>query len=161
MAFHPEALKSEEHRKRHPLGRIPVLEDGDVINVDQPLSYFENNWDDDAKYSESISFRSDYDINGVKIIFPPFNPPYHLGQYLETYFLYEYPKAEDIAEDQKQYIQNYIRDFENSLFNIDNTASDRDYNNYIDIDSFVDYFILNELTGNICLLYTSPSPRDS
>ena len=30
MAFHPEVLKSEEHRKRHPLGRIPVLEDGDV-----------------------------------------------------------------------------------------------------------------------------------
>ena len=30
MPFHPEALKSEEHRKRHPLGRIPVLEDGDI-----------------------------------------------------------------------------------------------------------------------------------
>ena len=63
--------------------------------------------------------------------------------------MYEYPKADDITDEQKQYIQNYIRDFENSLFNIDNTASDRDYNNYIDIDSFVDYFILNELTGNI------------
>ena len=25
MPFHPEALKSEEHRKRHPLGRIPVI----------------------------------------------------------------------------------------------------------------------------------------
>ena len=25
MPFHPEALKSEEHRKRHPLGRIPVF----------------------------------------------------------------------------------------------------------------------------------------
>jgi glutathione S-transferase len=30
MAFHPKDLKSDEHRKRHPLGRIPVLEDGDV-----------------------------------------------------------------------------------------------------------------------------------
>jgi glutathione S-transferase len=30
MAFHPKDLKSEEHRRRHPLGRIPVLEDGDV-----------------------------------------------------------------------------------------------------------------------------------
>ena len=30
MAFHPKDLKSEEHRKRHPLGRIPVLEDGDI-----------------------------------------------------------------------------------------------------------------------------------
>ena len=26
----PKDLKSEEHRKRHPLGRVPVLDDGDV-----------------------------------------------------------------------------------------------------------------------------------
>lgn len=30
MDFHPRALKSAEHRARHPLGRVPVLEDGDV-----------------------------------------------------------------------------------------------------------------------------------
>jgi glutathione S-transferase len=30
MDFHPKDLKSEEHRARHPLGRVPVLEDGDV-----------------------------------------------------------------------------------------------------------------------------------
>lgn len=30
MAFHPKDLKSDEHRARHPLGRIPVLEDGDI-----------------------------------------------------------------------------------------------------------------------------------
>ena len=30
MAFHPTDLKSDEHRSRHPLGRIPVLDDGDV-----------------------------------------------------------------------------------------------------------------------------------
>ncbi len=30
MAFHPKDLKTEEHRKRHPLGRIPVLDDGDI-----------------------------------------------------------------------------------------------------------------------------------
>ena len=30
MAFHPKDLKSNEHRKRHPLGRIPVLDDGDI-----------------------------------------------------------------------------------------------------------------------------------
>ena len=30
MAFHPKDLKSDAHRARHPLGRIPVLEDGDV-----------------------------------------------------------------------------------------------------------------------------------
>ena len=30
MAFHPKDLKSDEHRQRHPLGRIPVLDDGEV-----------------------------------------------------------------------------------------------------------------------------------
>ena len=30
MAFHPKDLKSDEHRARHPLGRVPVLEDGEV-----------------------------------------------------------------------------------------------------------------------------------
>ena len=30
MDFHPKDLKSDEHRARHPLGRIPVLEDGEV-----------------------------------------------------------------------------------------------------------------------------------
>ena len=30
MAFHPSDLKSDEHRARHPLGRVPVLDDGDV-----------------------------------------------------------------------------------------------------------------------------------
>lgn len=31
MSFHPKDLKSDEHRSRHPLGRIPVLEDGDLL----------------------------------------------------------------------------------------------------------------------------------
>ena len=30
MALHPKDLKSDEHRKRHPLGRVPVLDDGEV-----------------------------------------------------------------------------------------------------------------------------------
>lgn len=31
MRFHPEDLKSDAHRARHPLGRIPVLEDEDTM----------------------------------------------------------------------------------------------------------------------------------
>ena len=30
MDFHPSSLKSDEHRARHPLGRVPVLDDDDV-----------------------------------------------------------------------------------------------------------------------------------
>ena len=31
MPFSKEGLKSDEHRARHPLGRVPVLEDGEVM----------------------------------------------------------------------------------------------------------------------------------
>lgn len=31
LEFHPRELKSDEHRARHPLGRVPVLEDGEVM----------------------------------------------------------------------------------------------------------------------------------
>jgi glutathione S-transferase len=34
MEFHPKALKSDEHRARHPLGRVPVLVDGDVMLIE-------------------------------------------------------------------------------------------------------------------------------
>ena len=30
MDFHPKDLKSDQHRARHPLGRVPVLDDDDV-----------------------------------------------------------------------------------------------------------------------------------
>ena len=30
IKFHPSELKSDEHRKRHPLGRVPVLEEGEI-----------------------------------------------------------------------------------------------------------------------------------
>ncbi len=31
MKFHPSELKSNEHRERHPLGRVPVLEDNGIV----------------------------------------------------------------------------------------------------------------------------------
>ena len=30
MEFHPKDLKSDAHRARHPLGRVPVLDDGEI-----------------------------------------------------------------------------------------------------------------------------------
>ena len=77
------------------------------------------NWDDDARYTEENSFRSKYDIDGKLIGFDPYGPPYHGDQYLETYFLYEYPKAENISEAQKEYIQDYIFEFETALLTDD------------------------------------------
>lgn len=114
-----------------------------------PLSYFLNNWDDDARYTAQNSFRSKFDINRNLITFPPFAPPYHANQYLETYFMYEYPKAEDITDAQKSYIANYLQEFETALIQDNFGAGQRTYAHYIDIASFVDYFIINELGRNV------------
>lgn len=122
---------------------------GGDLNIDQPLEYFEHNWDDDARYTSDISFRSQYDINGDLLDFDPYDPPYHPNQYLETYFLYEYPKAENITDAQKAYIQGYIHDFETALLTDDFTTEIRTYIDYIDLSSFVDYFIINEVCRNV------------
>ncbi len=122
---------------------------GGDLNINQPLEYFESNWEDDARYTSDISFRSQYDINGDLIEFEPYDPPYHPNQYLETYFLYEYPKAEDITDAQKAYIQGYIHDFETALLTDDFTTEIRTYTDYIDLSSFVDFFIINEVCRNV------------
>jgi len=128
--------------------KIDKTAGGDVA-PGQPLSYYENNWDDDARYNEDISFRSIYATDQSVLDFEPFRDPYHPLQYMETYFLYEYPKAADISIEQKAYIQNYVQEFETALINDDFTTDVRTYTDYIDINSFVDYFILNELVRNI------------
>jgi spore coat protein CotH len=51
--------------------------------------------------------------------------------------------------EQKTYIQNYIADFENALKGPDYTDDLLGYPNYIDVDSFIDYFIISELSKNI------------
>ena len=128
--------------------KIDKTTGGDVA-TDQSLSYYEENWDDDARYSEEISFRSKYDINGDLLSDPAFDPPYHSNQYLETYFLYEYPKADQITSQQKEYIQKYIEEFETALLNDDFSSDDRLYIDYIDLNSFIDFFIINEITSNV------------
>jgi hypothetical protein len=122
---------------------------GGDLALDQPLEYYETNWDDDARYTIENSFRSSYDIYGNQLDFEPYGPPYHSNQYLETYFLYEYPDAEDITNAQKQYIQDYLHDFETALLTDDFSSGSRTYTEYIDHSSFVDYFILNELCRNV------------
>lgn len=122
---------------------------GGDLGLNEPLEYFENNWEDDARYQERFSFRSRYDIFGNLLDFEPYRPPYHPDQYLETYFIYEDPKPVDITAEQKEYIQNYIDDFETALRNEDFNSSTRTYTNYIDLNSFVDYFLINELCRNV------------
>ena len=67
---------------------------------------------------------------------------------INAVFEFCYPKPEDILDVQKDYIKNYITEFEAALYNTDFNDS-IDYRTYIDINSFIDYLIINELTKNI------------
>ncbi len=63
-------------------------------------------------------------------------------------FQYVYPKYDDITEGQKEYIETYITDFEQELWDTDIPNLYDAYSKYIDINSFVDHLILTELSKN-------------
>ena len=128
--------------------KIDKTSGSDVLGT-HPLSYYDSNWDDDCRYTEYNSFRSNYDINRNRITFAPYGPPYNSNKYLETYFVYDYPKPETINAQQKAYIKKYIDDFETALLTDNFSTTTRTYTNYIDRKSFVDFFIINEVAGNI------------
>jgi hypothetical protein len=115
----------------------------------KPLSYFMNNWDDDARYTAFNSFRSRFDIFGNSLSLSPFGLPYHPDQYLETYFTYEYPSADNITSVQKDYIEDYLYRFEKALLEENILGKEPEYLKYIDLESFLDYFLITELCRNV------------
>jgi hypothetical protein len=75
-------------------------------------------------------------------------PPY-LNAWQKIYFMYHYPKPEDIAEVQKNYIQSFIDSFETKIYNPGFADTINGYAAFIDVSSFEDFFILNELNKNV------------
>jgi spore coat protein CotH len=120
---------------------------GSDVTGSHPFEYYLNNWDDDLRYTEHNSFRSKYDIFSQPMAISPYGSTNN--KYLETYFLYEYPDADAINPAQKAYIQNYMNGFETALLADDFNSDNRTYTDYIDRKSFIDYFIINEVCGNI------------
>ena len=62
--------------------------------------------------------------------------------------VYEYPKPLDITAPQKTYIQTFVNDLETALYSPNFTDPINGYQKYLDTDSFIDYFIVNELSRN-------------
>lgn len=120
------------------------LTGGYILKIDKTSGDIGNDEDNVAAYSEAFGFRSKYSPNESIHSFEP----YGTKRGIETYFLYEYPRAELINSAQKNYVQQYINDFEDALVEEDFSDDSRMYENYIDVNSFVDFFILNELSAN-------------
>lgn len=58
-----------------------------------------------------------------------------------------YPE-DNVSTEQHDYIKNYFITFENSLFSADFTDQNKGYKQYFDIDSYVNYYLVNEILGN-------------
>ena len=61
----------------------------------------------------------------------------------------EYPKITDITDAQFNYIKNYVTEFETSLKGSDYLTPKAKWRGMIDIDSFIDYFLITEFTKNV------------
>lgn len=64
------------------------------------------------------------------------------------YYQYEYPRAEDITAPQQAYIKSVLDTFETVMQSpaFNNPATG--YEKYLEVNSFVDYFIINEFSKN-------------
>lgn len=118
---------------------------GYILKIDKTSGDTGNSdWEGDALYSENLGFRSDYGADGELLDYEPFGDK--RGE--ETYFLYEYPDRDRINDRQKAYIQDYIASFEEALRTDDFSTPNRTYTDYIDLNSFADFFLLNEIAAN-------------
>ena len=71
------------------------------------------------------------------------------GAWQRIYYQYDTPKLEDLAPEQISYIKNFVFTFENLMTKPEYADPQNGYAQHIDIDSFVDYFILNEISRNV------------
>jgi len=60
----------------------------------------------------------------------------------------KYPDEDEISQDQKDYITGHFQQFEDALFASNFTDPVNGYRKYFDVDSYVNYYIVNEVMGN-------------
>jgi len=75
-------------------------------------------------------------------------PPYP-GAWQEIEYLYHYPKPDEIQLAQKQYIQEFIHNFESVMNSANFNDPESGYPSIIDMNSFIDFILINEFTKNV------------
>lgn len=66
----------------------------------------------------------------------------------DVHFLYEYPAADIINPAQKTYIASYVDSLERALYSPQFADPKKGYRNFLDVKSFIDYLLINELARN-------------
>ena len=67
----------------------------------------------------------------------------------DIYYVYNFPKPDEITAQQKTYIKNFVYDFESVLYGSDFKNPVTGYSAYINVTSFIDYFIVSEVSRNV------------
>jgi hypothetical protein len=125
-----EKIKRDKNRVDISKNKPEDISGGYIIKIDKPTG-------DGDSFNSDIAFMSEYTSGGIK------------GLNKNPTFLYEYPKNDDISDDQKEYIQNYIQGFENALASENFLSEEDGYRQFINIESFIDFFLLNEISRNV------------
>lgn len=66
----------------------------------------------------------------------------------KVFYQYHYPEADRITTQQMDYIQNYMREFEEALMSPNFRDPVTGYKRFIDLQSFADMFLITELAKN-------------
>ncbi|UCH13728.1 MAG: CotH kinase family protein [Bacteroidales bacterium] len=106
--------------------------------------------DSDDNAGDSLTggyiFKTDYfdETDSWKSSYPPFDRPE-----AEVYFVYHDPEPDEITIQQKDYIQNFVYTFETVLHGNNFKDPAEGYRTFIDVNSFIDYFIIGEISRDV------------
>ncbi len=79
----------------------------------------------------------------------PYPPPGRTKPEQIIFFQFDYPKSDKIVTQQKEYIEQFVTNFEKTLKGPDFRDPYTGYRAFVNDNSFVDYAIINELTRNV------------
>lgn len=90
-------------------------------------------------------FKIDYwnDWDSWQSPFAPLNHPD-----FDIHFIYHDPDWDELLPQQKDYISSYVTNFETVLYSSNYAHPAEGYSLWIDVESFIDYFIVNEISRN-------------
>jgi hypothetical protein len=80
-----------------------------------------------------------YDVGWQVNVIPP-------SGFDQAYFQYHYPKEDEIVPEQEAYVQNFIFNVESTLVSSNFADTINGYAKYLDVNSFMDHFLIQEFT---------------
>ncbi len=136
-----EVVLNDQYEGIYLLGE-KIKQDKNRVNIAE-LNPGENGGDD---LTGGYIFVNDYynSSNSWLSAYSPINRP---GT--DVYFVYFDPKPDDLTTIQRTYLKDFVDSFEKILYSPGFKYRSSGYRAYLDVNSFVDYFIIGELSRNV------------